>query len=295
MLRSRSKNPTIFLLTLVQGHSAQACGKSCPTGQAMSGSGRCVPSAVLARSNSSETERSESALAEPTPASPRSEQRIAAKPQRKKIASSWSAVVTPSAVPPAGNQATPPAAVTETMRPALPGRMAIGAPTETWLPGPTEQDRIKAEALRRKAELAAEDARRASIADAERRSRLTQVQSRNANGSRPPGDGDERKSPAKTVVAAAPVEADTSSVPTLTSPTPLQASPRLIRGTLAASQEKQANLPDPRGSKFTPQPARRVAARNIPPAYISPNPRPGYIPQPSRWTRTIFNDMNRMR
>lgn len=40
--------PDYILLTLVQGHSAQACGATCPAGQGTADDGRCVPHAVLA-------------------------------------------------------------------------------------------------------------------------------------------------------------------------------------------------------------------------------------------------------
>ena len=40
--------PDYILLTLVQGHTAAACGADCPSGQAISESGRCVPNAVVA-------------------------------------------------------------------------------------------------------------------------------------------------------------------------------------------------------------------------------------------------------
>jgi hypothetical protein len=39
-----------ILKTLVQGHPGNACGKSCPTGQAISNDGRCVPTAIIASS-----------------------------------------------------------------------------------------------------------------------------------------------------------------------------------------------------------------------------------------------------
>lgn len=41
--------PDYILLTLVQGHTAEACGVDCPSGQAMSAVGRCVPQAVIAQ------------------------------------------------------------------------------------------------------------------------------------------------------------------------------------------------------------------------------------------------------
>ncbi len=42
------EDPDYILLTLVQGHAAQACGVGCPSGQTPSESGRCLPNAVVA-------------------------------------------------------------------------------------------------------------------------------------------------------------------------------------------------------------------------------------------------------
>ncbi len=43
--------PDYILLTLVQGHAAIACGADCPSGQVMSGGGRCVPQQVVAQAS----------------------------------------------------------------------------------------------------------------------------------------------------------------------------------------------------------------------------------------------------
>jgi hypothetical protein len=51
------EEPDYILLTLVQGHAAQACGKSCPSGQGLSGDGRCQPRAILAQSARKSDER----------------------------------------------------------------------------------------------------------------------------------------------------------------------------------------------------------------------------------------------
>lgn len=45
------EQPDYILLTLVQGHAAIACGADCPSGQAMSAAGRCVPNAVVAQAS----------------------------------------------------------------------------------------------------------------------------------------------------------------------------------------------------------------------------------------------------
>jgi peptidoglycan hydrolase-like protein with peptidoglycan-binding domain len=41
-------SPDYILLTLLQGHSAKACGASCPAGQALSEAGKCLPRSVIA-------------------------------------------------------------------------------------------------------------------------------------------------------------------------------------------------------------------------------------------------------
>jgi hypothetical protein len=43
------EEPDYILLTLVQGHTAMACGVDCPSGQVQSAAGKCVPQAVLAQ------------------------------------------------------------------------------------------------------------------------------------------------------------------------------------------------------------------------------------------------------
>lgn len=43
------EEPDYILLTLVQGHTATACGATCPSGQSLSNDGRCVPQAVMAQ------------------------------------------------------------------------------------------------------------------------------------------------------------------------------------------------------------------------------------------------------
>ena len=45
------EEPDYILLTLVQGHAATACGADCPSGQVLSGAGRCVPQAVVAQAS----------------------------------------------------------------------------------------------------------------------------------------------------------------------------------------------------------------------------------------------------
>ena len=45
------EEPDYILLTLVQGQVAAACGAECPSGQALSDGGRCVPNAVVAQAS----------------------------------------------------------------------------------------------------------------------------------------------------------------------------------------------------------------------------------------------------
>jgi hypothetical protein len=43
------EGPDDILLTLVQAHQGEACGKPCPAGQGLSDDGRCLPGAILAQ------------------------------------------------------------------------------------------------------------------------------------------------------------------------------------------------------------------------------------------------------
>jgi hypothetical protein len=43
------EEPDDILLTLVQAHQGEACGKPCPAGQGLSDDGRCLPGAILAQ------------------------------------------------------------------------------------------------------------------------------------------------------------------------------------------------------------------------------------------------------
>ena len=45
------EDPDYILLTLVQGHTALACGTDCPAGEVQSSSGRCLPQAVVAQAS----------------------------------------------------------------------------------------------------------------------------------------------------------------------------------------------------------------------------------------------------
>jgi hypothetical protein len=135
------EEPDYILLTLVQGHSAQACGKGCPPGQGLSNDGRCQPRAILAQSARKSDDRKpvEKRTADVKPLEPNSIQTgTLAKPQGP-AASSWSTTTVASAEPPkseVSKQQVPPQVpmaqiiVPPTSAP-LPGRMAMGAPVPT--------------------------------------------------------------------------------------------------------------------------------------------------------------------
>ncbi len=125
--------PDFILLTLVQGHTARACGRTCPTGQALAGDGRCLPRALLTKA--------------PTAKVP------VARLAPKQGGEHAEAVV---------EQKRPKSA------PPLPGRMAVGAPADAVLV--SEKAQKDAEA-RRRAEHAAIEARRVRL-EAERKARL---------------------------------------------------------------------------------------------------------------------------
>ena len=156
--------PDYILLTLVQGHTAQACGKGCPLGQAMSDGGKCAPNAVIAQS----TRRANESAKRPAGREAEPIRTAAVEPPAtsipvSKMNGNWSATVAPApaTIPPA---AIPPAAIaagvalatgalTASAPPAaaamLPGRMAVGAVRSEYL-GPTGQEHPAAsDAIRR--------------------------------------------------------------------------------------------------------------------------------------------------
>ncbi len=44
-----TRDPDVFMLSLLRGQSEPVCGSSCPKGQTLAGSGRCVPSTLMAQ------------------------------------------------------------------------------------------------------------------------------------------------------------------------------------------------------------------------------------------------------
>ena len=140
--------PDYILLTLVQGHGAQACGRGCPTGQGMSESGKCLPRAVLAQSARRTTEKTaaerlqaaDALVPAPSVAKP-APKRAATAGNISKEKSAWSTIVTASPQPPVERPLS-------TAQPApLPGRMTIGA-REAAVPAdasPSQADPAKRE------------------------------------------------------------------------------------------------------------------------------------------------------
>lgn len=123
-------DPDYILLTLVQGHSAQACGKGCPAGQTAGSDGRCLP-------NSFVTAQAQRRIANKNDAKTASarrpvERRVAVAP----ASSGWTTTTavtarhtaqpeTPAAV--ARIESTPTPAIVAAA--PLPGRMTVGAAT----------------------------------------------------------------------------------------------------------------------------------------------------------------------
>ena len=235
--------PDYILLTLVQGHGAQACGRGCPTGQGMSESGKCLPRAVLAQSARRNTDKTAAerlqaadALVPVPPVVKPAPKRAAAAGSISKEKSAWSTIVTASPQPPAELpwSAAQPA--------PLPGRMTVGAREAAV---PADASPLQADPAKREQQFApwiATIAKPAAGFDA------------------------------------------------------LQRDP--------ATQDEDASSAQPQGTRPADvrqgDPAYRAPPPRLPPSYAtgaiaSPAPRPTYSPAPARWTRTIFNDVTRMR
>jgi hypothetical protein len=343
------EEPDYILLTLVQGHTAQACGKGCPTGQGLNDGGKCVPSAILAQSAKRSSD-SKSALAPLEVPAPTVAERPARTPQGKKQpepsatvssktgSSSWSTVVTAAPQAPALPLRDTTTSVAAAPPSVLPGRMAMGAPVEPPRPqAASEADRTKAELLRRKAELtAAADAQRNAEADseAERKTRIAEAQARKiaareqaakeklAQAKAAAIEAESRKEKTqeklKTAAVAQEQPAPAAAPSTNESATALadnsaiaaaarQAILKKTDGFVSEKRVKEASAPI-----VQPQQRRQVALVTRAPGPVQA-PLPRYIPpyalgaqaaprsntftavQPRTWTRTIFNDISRMR
>ena len=144
------EEPDYILLTLVQGHAGIACGASCPRGQDMSPSQRCVPRAVLAQARRA---RHTAALRVAQNAGPKA---VLSSPKRANLAASDRAAATPASVGPAraGTRVAVASVAGEKLpwletvaavatraaerRDLPPGRMAIGGPTDP-MPAPAHR------------------------------------------------------------------------------------------------------------------------------------------------------------
>jgi hypothetical protein len=160
--------PDFILLTLLQGHSGQACGATCPAGQsaATGSTGRCVPNSVLAQTNKPAKDRERvnqqrdqqaalRAAGSQPPATTTSETKVnqmAAVPAGVvATGSAWTTkVITEPSAPAKAIEGTKSAVasldggVASSIAPQavvapLPGRMAIGAPIPAATSLPAEQ------------------------------------------------------------------------------------------------------------------------------------------------------------
>jgi hypothetical protein len=304
--------PDYILLTLVQGHTAQACGKGCPTGQGMNESGKCIPRAVLAQTAKRPGDKP-AAIEEDRPAANRAATTTVPKQPLARSSSAWSTVVT-EAQPP-----QPPAPVQARPVDPLPGRMAMGAPVDKPVALPSEVEQTKAALAKRKAELAAAaEAQRNAEADSERRARIADVQARKAkealaskqtqeqvkadkqaqaDSAKKQAQADQAKKKAEPVTVAA------VTVPPQLAPVAAPAPPA-NRPQIAPTekQAKQLNRPAAVAAVQGPPVVYRAPPQRLPPPYgvgrvvtAYAAPRPSYAPEPRRWTRTIFSDISRMR
>jgi hypothetical protein len=168
------EEPDYILLTLVQGHASQACGKTCPSGQGMSTDGRCQPRAILAQSARKSDDRK---LVDRVEKPKAAETKIVAEAKPADVkAAEPSAIQTGSLTKPAvsgvSSWSTATVAAVEPPKPVpsapLAGRMAMGAP----VPPPEETAKLDdIEARKRRAQAALADEQKAQAraqADAER-------------------------------------------------------------------------------------------------------------------------------
>ncbi len=267
--------PDYILLTLVQGHSAQACGNSCPTGQAMNEDGKCLPRAIVAQKAKRSTGKTVTAGLDMTPTGSLepSMSRMAKQPAAAKTAGSWATVVTVPPPSPAPRNAP------------LPGRMAVGAPVE--LPALTpEADRANAELAKRKAELAAAEAEPRRTKDALAWKKAQQ------------GDAAQKKAAAEAAKPAQSEQSDNNADTVVIAAAARQAAlnkPQVELARQGQSSTGVAAVPRARAAHIVVQPAPRFG----PPPYAvgriaTAAPRPSYGAEPRRWTRTFFTDITRM-
>lgn len=299
------EEPDYILLTLVQGHSAQACGKSCPSEQAMNEDGKCLPRAIVAQRAKRATGKvalaekpADLKVAERQPAE-RAKERANLPSQSKetRVSTAWSTVVTvpEAAAPPSLRQLS-----------ALPGRMAIGAPIDAGTPAfdRTEAERAKAEVAKRKFALL--QAERNASAEADRQRRVAEAERRpnDAAANALPG------SPELVARVAASAPSASVEVPTADAGNTGEVA---TQARSAALNKPESQLPEKKvkqgpsyrsaiviGRATTITTYRVTSPRFVSPPYgigriASTVPRPSYAPEPRRWTRTIFTDISKIR
>lgn len=273
------EEPDYILLTLVQGHAAQACGKACPAGQGLNAEGKCLPRAILSQKTkrigsegaSARLEQEATVVAGSAPV-------LTSPPTVAKRQSSWSTVV--AVTPPPAAPLPPASSVAPRIVAPLPGRMAIGAAMGSPVAG--EIDLGSGEAARRKTEFgAAAQVQRPSEVDAQRDRRALEVR-RQVDGARV-ARGD-------TAAPAVPEIGPGTGVPSRLS-------------TLGAKDKRRlAAIEQPRELATQPAAAPSIVvtapqARLAPSAYVVARPpappaaRTIYTPERNRWTRNVFSDL----
>jgi hypothetical protein len=113
--------PDYILLTLVQAARDRVCGATCPAGQGLAESGRCVPNAILAGKKAPPAARAAPARAEPAPAP---------------ATPGWSVARTPTAATPSSSPDPERMGLAGPSAPNQPGQVNDQAPpTAAALPG----------------------------------------------------------------------------------------------------------------------------------------------------------------
>ena len=298
------EEPDYILLTLVQGHSAQACGKSCPSEQAMNEDGKCLPRAIVAQKAKRATGKV--ALAE-KPADPKAAERqlaerakgranLPSQSKETRVSTAWSTVVT-----------VPEAAAPPSLRqlPALPGRMAIGAPIDAGTPAIDRAEVERAKAAKRKVALLQAE-RNASEADRQRRvAELEQRPNDAATNAQPNSPGLVARGAASAQTASASVDLPTADAGNTGEVVTQPGSAALNKPEPQLPEKKVKQGPSYRPATVIGRATTITTYRVTSPRFVSPPYgigriastalRPSYAPEPRRWTRTIFTDITRIR
>ena len=174
------EDPDYILLTLVQGHAAQACGKGCPPGQGLSGDGRCQPRAILAQTARKSDERKVADRIEKRPVEAKTAEAKSAESSAVQTGSTNKSTWTTATVVEGPKASANPAT-------ALPGRMAMGAP----VPSPDETAKLDdIEARKRRAQ--------AALIEEQKLQAKAQVESERLKAERLAADADRRERLVKT-------------------------------------------------------------------------------------------------